>query len=1203
MNQRRQRRQATLQSQRSQDVGNSALSRRPMPKFSKTGSGAFSTPPVARLSKWPKNVFFASDFIADKAAAAAYRKRSTVKSSRGAAPRCRRNAGEGKKMGRGSRVMGEEAPVARMKGNRSTTVFCTSGGGGAFQQKKVRSSEDGEGSTDASIAGDEEAFFLEESASALLLLHSRFFGGAGHEEDVVSSLCTLCREAGWMGDPLGVCPGLDPLVVEEIVMERLRRNHHTHVAWQRHNNNSGGSSRPAQHYEDDGFSFEDFYQILADVAGLVYPREAQEETQRTKPGRAMHRLLTEDVLPLAEDNQPRRWSPRSEMLFGRPALAALRMQRDTLHELYCTYSKDTRARDGASGLNRNQFLKASMLTDLGVSPVSVTERHAASVFDDIIRNGLPVTGPSIDRRQSWGERATLGASDRGDYCLMAGERYNGVYSSSKKTGGGRLCWSLFLEAMAALAVGAVKNGQSVSPRRRRNGKPTFGSYRRKRVDSDDGSIREPTHAANELPPSWSVEDHSLKLRVSNRSKGARETSEKRCDRPSGHRRAKGKPGTDRQWTRAPGHGMAEAVAGANHPLPYGRGYYHDSRKGMELMPTLKEAGITHDQASSPLRSRPSPREQQQEAARQEEKRNKSVEPAPDTRPSRFDTATTGLGWRHATEKARHSDGTDSEGSQRLHEQSRGKTERGLVQQSRPPDNRVAQGAPSTNKRHGVDSLLPRSRQTTTGIAARASVDAEQSRARARYKSKSRENTKRNATGNATSHGGAHPDEIYHPRSSTDDDAAINKGPTSRPVLTGREEEEFRASADMSGGVRGRSPASSEAIWEGSLTASAAGALLHAVAADGREEVVAGSRRSDPGPARRTSSATSSVMSVGLKAKGVAGSSEQAPGVSRSRLSMIATADSAEGSCDKVVDVQAATVNVPYPTKVVSTNDVAALSPAPCHGGPPSLAVSAASGGCSARTCRVAVDLGLPSPDVEQGGGTADVILRPDPGKHSAHHVAPRERLCASVGGAEGTYCSAGRIESAVGRGGGEKSKALRGIDTYDDRLKGVGRAARADHITMDLEAAGCSVGLFEELLEPRVVAAYSRHQKELLVLFQRYRTRFGAEQSRLPLSCSEETSGCVNEQGMWRFVSDFPVLKQWVQGDNILLLIVRASLQRGRQRCGKEHAGNSVGLSYFGFLEVLTRMAYAIDGQQPLYNKLLDLIHALRSEDPQGILT
>lgn len=95
-----------------------------------------------------------------------------------------------------------------------------------------------------------------------------------------------------------------------------------------------------------------------------------------------------------------------------------------------------------------------MLTDLGVSPVSVTEQHAASVFDDIIRNGLPVTGPSIDTRLSWGEGAIYGASDRGDYCLMGGERYNGGSSSSRKPGGGRMCWSLFLEAMVSAVVAA-----------------------------------------------------------------------------------------------------------------------------------------------------------------------------------------------------------------------------------------------------------------------------------------------------------------------------------------------------------------------------------------------------------------------------------------------------------------------------------------------------------------------------------------------------------------------------------------------------------------------------------------------------------------------------------------------------------------------------------------------------------------------------
>lgn len=78
---------------------------------------------------------------------------------------------------------------------------------------------------------------------------------------------------------IGRCPDLDPLVLEEMAMARLREG---------------------IPHSDEEFAFETFYRILADVAGLVYPRE----------GRAMHRLLLEGVLPLATDTEPRLWSPR-----------------------------------------------------------------------------------------------------------------------------------------------------------------------------------------------------------------------------------------------------------------------------------------------------------------------------------------------------------------------------------------------------------------------------------------------------------------------------------------------------------------------------------------------------------------------------------------------------------------------------------------------------------------------------------------------------------------------------------------------------------------------------------------------------------------------------------------------------------------------------------------------------------------------------
>lgn len=141
--------------------------------------------------------------------------------------------------------------------------------------------------------------FLEESASALLHLHSRFFGGTIQEEDIVCRLCMLCREAGWMGSPLRVCPDLDPIVLDDMVVARLREYHCYDAGWRR-SSTSRTCAKKDLPFSDGGLSFEAFYRILSQVASLVYPLE----------GRAMHRLLMEGVLPLAADSEPRRWSPR-----------------------------------------------------------------------------------------------------------------------------------------------------------------------------------------------------------------------------------------------------------------------------------------------------------------------------------------------------------------------------------------------------------------------------------------------------------------------------------------------------------------------------------------------------------------------------------------------------------------------------------------------------------------------------------------------------------------------------------------------------------------------------------------------------------------------------------------------------------------------------------------------------------------------------
>ena len=51
------------------------------------------------------------------------------------------------------------------------------------------------------------------------------------------------------------------------------------------------------------------------------------------------------------------FSARPEVLYGRPALIALRSQRDSLHQLYRSYSNNDRSRTGVTGFNRQAFLK------------------------------------------------------------------------------------------------------------------------------------------------------------------------------------------------------------------------------------------------------------------------------------------------------------------------------------------------------------------------------------------------------------------------------------------------------------------------------------------------------------------------------------------------------------------------------------------------------------------------------------------------------------------------------------------------------------------------------------------------------------------------------------------------------------------------------------------------------------------------------
>lgn len=265
--------------------------------------------PLVRFSRWPKNIFFASDYIARKVAAPVTAKAPACTVQYGAtyskgqtAPRRARSA---EATGRHSsrKTVRQNHVVSRAS---RTPAVLPRGGRRLFQtvQEDHDGGENGDGSSGSASApqGRDATVFLEQSASALLLLHTRFFRGVHKEEDLACRLCTLCREAGWMGNPRRLCPELDPFVLDKLLAARFGGKERPERKARRHNS--------ARRITPDGaISFEDFYRILADIAALVYPHDAREEN-RARSGRAMHKLLSEGVLPLAADTEPRVWSPR-----------------------------------------------------------------------------------------------------------------------------------------------------------------------------------------------------------------------------------------------------------------------------------------------------------------------------------------------------------------------------------------------------------------------------------------------------------------------------------------------------------------------------------------------------------------------------------------------------------------------------------------------------------------------------------------------------------------------------------------------------------------------------------------------------------------------------------------------------------------------------------------------------------------------------
>lgn len=98
-------------------------------------------------------------------------------------------------------------------------------------------------------------------------------------------------------------------------------------------------------------------------------------------------------------------------------------------------------------------LTPQMLRELGASPGSVSDARAKAVFDAVLRNGLPETPPNQQWRDSKSHHVMtngwVAGGSNGNVMVDTFQSTGRKEVSDKApiSGRGRLCWTLFLEAM------------------------------------------------------------------------------------------------------------------------------------------------------------------------------------------------------------------------------------------------------------------------------------------------------------------------------------------------------------------------------------------------------------------------------------------------------------------------------------------------------------------------------------------------------------------------------------------------------------------------------------------------------------------------------------------------------------------------------------------------------------------------------------
>lgn len=618
---------------------------------------------------------------------------------------------------------------------------------------------------------------------------------------------------------------------------------------------------------------------------------------------------------------------------------------------------------------------------------------------------------------------------------------------------------------AALAVGAVKDGHDTPAQKDTSHQPKVSNpdrWDRTNHGRDTRGLEVDLRNVRLLSPEKShlPQRRESELLSGERSRSLEEERERTPHELSAEEHAfrEEKTGTGVVGQQAGAHATAATSSEKTGNLPkYGRDFYHDSRGSLELMPTLQETDGSSEQTKSPLRSG-APPSLQQEETRQEQGGNEKVKPSwSTTRPPcrvapRKTTTTAVVAEEYDMTTVAHSI-VDSKPRRRasLHaeEQERGNAEHRLVEQPPPTVKRASRATSSERKHRPIEvSRTPPPLHGNRAWVEGSSLNARHCLARDDLG----ETRDRAANAGAPSiaaggRGGHLVVASDHTTFATEREELLYEPPSSQLNLAQPDEGEVRAGSKSSGRSRKIEP-----TWSG------LGKSRHSVSL--------------------SSCVATEVTEVG---RGGVGLSEHIPGGLSTRKGMGAVARN-NTALRTNFQPEATSQFSSSRKEVDSGKDVGIIpSPAPCHGGSPSAIpiptvppeASEALDGPTPRRALV-VDLRLPPPKLPPG-------LHLDLGTFSSPHYDAREKIvqkenegllyagCSGV--ATSRFDSLDECEKEASGLGGDTDVAQR---EDDNELAGTGWISRADHFTMDVEAAGCTPALYEELLEPRVASVYSR---------------------------------------------------------------------------------------------------------------------------------